>query len=150
MSEMFTHAIVRKPGDNFARGITTSNLGTPRYELMMKQHEDYIKTLRSLGLELIVLDALPDYPDAYFVEDTAVVTPKGKRIQSNVRLPRFVRPFESTPPGLLTAGMYLWWVRIFLSESLSARTEKGLHNSVASLRNMDIPGQRFVWKQAYT
>ena len=75
MSEMFTHAIVRKPGDNFARGITTSNLGTPRYELMMKQHEDYIKTLRSLGLELIVLDALPDYPDAYFVEDTAVVTP---------------------------------------------------------------------------
>jgi len=75
MSEMFTHAIVRKPGDDFAHGITTSNLGPPHYELMMKQHEDYIKTLRSLGLELIVLDTLPDYPDAYFVEDTAVVTP---------------------------------------------------------------------------
>jgi len=76
MPKMFTHAIVRKPGDNFARGITTSNLGTPRYELIMKQHEDYIKTLRSLGLELIVLKPLPDYPDAYFVEDTAVVTPE--------------------------------------------------------------------------
>ena len=75
MSKMFTHAIVRKPGDNFACGITTSNLGPPQYELMMKQHEDYIKTLRSLGLELIVLNPLPDYPDAYFVEDTAVVTP---------------------------------------------------------------------------
>jgi dimethylargininase len=74
-SKMFTHAIVRKPGDNFARGITTSNLGPPHYESMMKQHEDYIKTLRSLGLELIVLNPLPDYPDAYFVEDTAVVTP---------------------------------------------------------------------------
>jgi len=75
MSKMFTHAIVRKPGDDFARGITTSNLGTPRYELIMEQHEAYIEALRSLGLELIVLEALPDYPDAYFVEDTAVVTP---------------------------------------------------------------------------
>jgi len=72
---MFTYAIVRKPGDDFARGITRSNLGTPSYELMIRQHEDYIKTLRSLGLELIVLNPLPDYPDAYFVEDTAVVTP---------------------------------------------------------------------------
>jgi dimethylargininase len=76
MSKMFTYAIVRKPGDDFARGITRSNLGTPSYELMIKQHEDYIKTLRSLGLKLIVLNALPDYPDAYFVEDTAVVTPE--------------------------------------------------------------------------
>ena len=76
MPEMFIHAIVRKPGDDFAHGITTSNLGPPHYELMMKQHEDYIKTLRSLGLELIVLNSLPDYPDAYFVEDTAVITPE--------------------------------------------------------------------------
>jgi len=72
---MFTHAIVRKPGDDFARGITTSNLGTPRYELIMKQHEAYIETLSSIGLELIVLEPLPNYPDAYFVEDAAVVTP---------------------------------------------------------------------------
>jgi dimethylargininase len=75
MSKMFTHAIVRKPGDDFARGITTSNLGTPRYELIMKQHGAYIEALSSLRLEVIVLEALPNYPDAYFVEDTAVVTP---------------------------------------------------------------------------
>lgn len=72
---MFRHAITRKPGDNFAHGITTSNHGASSYELIMKQHEAYGKTLRSLGLELIVLNALPNYPDAYFVEDTAVVTP---------------------------------------------------------------------------
>ena len=75
MTGIFTHAIVRKPGENFARGITTSNLGIPHYEVMMKQHEAYVKTLKFLGLNLIVLDALPEYPDAYFVEDTAVVTP---------------------------------------------------------------------------
>jgi len=75
MSKMFTHAIVRRPGDDFARGSTTSNLGIPRYELIIKQHEAYIKALSAFGLELIVLEPLSNYPDAYFVEDTAVVTP---------------------------------------------------------------------------
>lgn len=73
---MLTHAITRKPGENFVHGLTTSNLGRPNYELIVKQHQAYIETLRSLGLEVFVLDALPDYPDAYFVEDPAVVTPE--------------------------------------------------------------------------
>lgn len=72
---MFTRAITRKPGYNFGHGITTSNFETPSYELILKQHQAYVKTLRALGLDLIVLEALPDYPDAYFVEDVAVVTP---------------------------------------------------------------------------
>ena len=72
---MFTHAITRKPGKNFADGISTSNLGIPYYKLITKQHGAYISTLISLGLEVIVLEAMPEYPDGYFVEDTAVVTP---------------------------------------------------------------------------
>ena len=50
-------------------------MGTPNYELILRQHSAYIETLRSLGLEVIVLDPLLGYPDAYFVEDIAVVTP---------------------------------------------------------------------------
>lgn len=73
---MFTHAITRKPGKNFGDGITTANLRSPSYELIIDQHEVYIATLRSLGMGVIVLDAHPDYPDAYFVEDTAIVTPQ--------------------------------------------------------------------------
>ncbi len=73
---MFTHAIARKPGKNFARGLTTTvSAKPPRYELLLEQHEAYLDALRSCSLEVTVLDALPDYPDAYFVEDTAVVTP---------------------------------------------------------------------------
>ena len=71
---MFTRAIVRKPGPNFNQGLTTSLLGNPSYTLIQKQHRNYIQTLEKLGLEVIVLDPQPDYPDAYFVEDTAVVT----------------------------------------------------------------------------
>ena len=71
---MFTHAIARKPGPNFAQGITTAlNEESTNYEILVSQHEEYLSTLQSLGLEVILLDVLPDHPDAYFVEDTAVV-----------------------------------------------------------------------------
>jgi dimethylargininase len=76
MQAMFKYAITRKPGKTFDRGITTSDLGVPDYELVLKQHAVYIDTLNSIGLDVIELDSLPDYPDAHFVEDTAVVTPE--------------------------------------------------------------------------
>jgi dimethylargininase len=72
---MFTHAIARKPCKNFARGLTTTVNSEPAdYGLMLKQHEAYLETLSAAGLEVIVLDPQPDFPDAHFVEDTAVVT----------------------------------------------------------------------------
>lgn len=71
---MFTKAIVRKPAETFASGITTANLGKPDYNLTLKQHEAYCEALIKCGLELIVLDADPNFPDSCFVEDTAVVT----------------------------------------------------------------------------
>jgi dimethylargininase len=73
---MYTHAITRLPGTNFADGITTSTLGQPRYHLILEQHQAYRQALQALGLGVIVLPAEPDYPDAYFVEDPAIVTPK--------------------------------------------------------------------------
>ncbi len=73
---MFTQAIARKPAKNFAQGLTTTaSAKPPQYKLLLKQHETYIETLKSCGLKVTILDPLPDYPDAYFVEDTAVITP---------------------------------------------------------------------------
>jgi dimethylargininase len=73
---MFTKAIARRPDKNFAQGLTTFvSAEAPQYELLCKQHETYLETLQSCGLEMTVLDPLPGFPDAYFVEDTAVVTP---------------------------------------------------------------------------
>lgn len=71
---MFTRAIVRKPAHTYANGITTSNLGRPDYKVALKQHEAYCQALIKCGLELIILDADPNFPDSCFVEDTAVVT----------------------------------------------------------------------------
>lgn len=72
---MFTRALARKPGPDFAQGLTTSELGRPDLTRMLAQHAAYVAALRELGLEVEVLDALEGHPDAYFVEDVAVVTP---------------------------------------------------------------------------
>ena len=73
---MFTHAITRLPGENFADGLTTANLGRPSYPLILEQHHAYRQALLSLGLDVIVLPSEPAYPDAYFVEDPAIITSK--------------------------------------------------------------------------
>jgi dimethylargininase len=69
-------AICRKPGKNFAQGLTTAKLGTASFELIEAQHQAYIQTFEALGVSVITLEPLEAHPDAYFVEDTAVVTPQ--------------------------------------------------------------------------
>lgn len=73
---MFTHAITRKPGPDFANGLTTAVAGPPDYGLMLAQHSAYVNVLRKLKLMTVELAALPGHPDAYFVEDVAVITPE--------------------------------------------------------------------------
>jgi dimethylargininase len=114
---MFTHAIVRKPGSNFGQGLTTANLGRPDFDLIVRQHEAYVRTLRSIGLEVIVLEAEPDYPDAYFVEDAAVVTPnvavitnpgapsrRGEEKSIEPTLARFRKTVRIVAPGTVEGG----------------------------------------------
>jgi dimethylargininase len=43
---------------------------------MVEQHRTYVERLKSIGLKVIELDDEPEFPDAHFVEDTAVVTPR--------------------------------------------------------------------------
>jgi dimethylargininase len=57
-------------------GITTAGLGKPDYELALEQHRDYLQALESCGLTVTVLDADERYPDAQFVEDTALLLPR--------------------------------------------------------------------------
>ena len=71
---MYTHAIVRRPGTNFAEGITTVNLGKPEYKKALRQHKLYLETLEKCGLKVIVLESDLCYPDGCFVEDTTIIT----------------------------------------------------------------------------
>lgn len=73
---MFTHAITRLPGPDYAQGLTTSPLAAPDVPLTLAQHRAYVECLRSLGLVVEELPPAPGFPDACFVEDTAVVVPE--------------------------------------------------------------------------
>ncbi len=114
---MFTHAITRKPGENFAQGLTSANLGPPSYALILEQHTAYLERLRSLGLEVVVLDPEPDYPDGYFVEDAAIVTPRlavitrpgaasrrGEEITIQPVLARYLPTVQIQAPGTVDGG----------------------------------------------
>lgn len=71
----FNNAIVRKPSKSMIDGISTAMFaeGRPSYERALVQHENYVRALEDLGLDVLVLDALEEYPDSCFVEDPAVL-----------------------------------------------------------------------------
>jgi dimethylargininase len=72
----FTRAICRRPGPDAAAGLTTAGLGPPDQARLRAQHAAYVAALRALGLEVELLPPLPGHPDAWFVEDPAVVVPE--------------------------------------------------------------------------
>ena len=114
---MFTHAITRLPGENFADGLTTAKLGQPDFPLINKQHFAYRQALLTLGLDVLVLPDEPAYPDAYFVEDVAIVTPliavitrpgapsrQGEEISLQPFLEYYRPLFHIQPPGTVDGG----------------------------------------------
>jgi dimethylargininase len=74
---LFTHAIVRTPGNNFDEGLTTVSLGTPSFERVLAQHRHYCQALIECGLAVTTLEADLRFPDSTFVEDTAILTARG-------------------------------------------------------------------------
>ncbi len=74
---MFTHALLRLPGENFAQGLTQSGEGAPDPALALVQHQHYRTALEAAGLALTVLSADPRHADGCFVEDTALLTARG-------------------------------------------------------------------------
>ena len=75
-SYQFTHAVVRKPAKSITKGLRAVDIGSPDYDQMICDHDDYVEALMSAGVEVINLTALNEFPDGQFVEDTALCLPK--------------------------------------------------------------------------
>lgn len=73
----FTRAITRRPASSIAQGLRAEDIGNPSLEGMLKAHAAYVSALRSTGAEVIELEPLEAFPDAQFVEDTALCLPEG-------------------------------------------------------------------------
>lgn len=115
---MFTRAIVRPPGVNFAAGITSATEGGPDLDKALAQHLEYCDALRRCGL--VVHPTSPDdrFPDGTFVEDTAVIADNmavitrpgaASRVGETQGLAALLESFalsihEITAPGTLDGG----------------------------------------------
>ena len=71
----FSNAIARLPAASAVNGLRAQNTGAVDINLMAKQHNDYQEALRLAGVFVLELHALPECPDAQFVEDTALCLP---------------------------------------------------------------------------
>ncbi|MFW9849301.1 MAG: dimethylarginine dimethylaminohydrolase family protein [Candidatus Thorarchaeota archaeon] len=71
---MVTRAIVRPPSRSYCSCISSH----PEHNkldlnIASEQHRNYVEALIQLGIDVIEIPPLDDYPDACFVEDTAVI-----------------------------------------------------------------------------
>ena len=73
----FSRAVTRRPAASIVDGLRAEDTGRPDLQGMLAAHDAYVAALRRTGAEVIVLDPLEAYPDAQFVEDTALCLPQG-------------------------------------------------------------------------
>jgi len=76
-SYRFTDAVVRLPSASVVNGLRAVDRGQPDIRLFRAEHRAYVKALERAGLKVAVLPALEAFPDAVFVEDTALCMPGG-------------------------------------------------------------------------
>lgn len=134
---MFKNVIVKSPGKSYINGLTTSDLGTPNYELLLEQHTAYIEALKACGVEVTHLSESEEYPDSTFVEDAAVLTPEfaiitnpgaksrnGEKEEIESVLKNFYTNFHYiTAPGTLDGGDVLQVDKHFYV-GISERTDR--------------------------
>lgn len=136
------------PGADAADGLTTSALGRPDLSRMLAQHGLYVEALQGLKLDVTVLDPVPGHPDAYFVEDAAVITPALAVVTRPGALPRraeaeaiapvlgwFKRTAPIVAPGTLDGGdVLIVGERVFVG--LTSRTNEA---GIAQLADLLAP-----------
>ncbi|MCP4319359.1 MAG: dimethylarginine dimethylaminohydrolase [Hyphomicrobiales bacterium] len=73
----FGHAITRRPATSIVDGLRAEDIGHPDLEQMLQDHAAYVSTLKSTGATVVELPPLDEFPDAVFIEDTALCLPQG-------------------------------------------------------------------------
>lgn len=143
----FSNAITRLPAASAVNGLRAQNTGAVDINLMTKHHNDYQEALRLAGAFVLELPALPECPDAQFVEDTALCLPglavmmrpwaktrKGEVAPMRGALSQFFDDIVDIVDGFVEAGDIL----ITPSEvlvGLSARTDQAGADQLRSILN---------------
>jgi len=73
----FDQALVRSPASTVTQGLRAVDVGAPSYQGVLGEHAAYIEALRAAGVEVEILEPLPEFPDSLFVEDPALTFTEG-------------------------------------------------------------------------
>ncbi len=77
---LFDKVLVRPPTVDIVRCVSTHPLRhTVNFEKALEQHREYVRVLRDEGVEVVELEPLEGFPDAVFIQDTAVVGLRSRR-----------------------------------------------------------------------
>ena len=158
-SYQFTHAIVRQPAKSIINGLRAVDVGSPDYDQMICDHNDYVEALASAGVKVISLTALDKFPDGQFVEDTALCLPEAAilmRPGAQSRLGEiceiepqlrdlFKAVFAIEQPGHIEGGDIL----VTGKEILVGRSERTDKNGVRQLSEIVIP-LGYVIREVFT
>ena len=158
-SYTFTHAVVRQPAKSIIKGLRAVDIGSPDYDQMICDHDDYVEALMSAGLEVINLTALNEFPDGQFVEDTALCLPKAAilmrpgapsrlgevcEIEPQLR-DLFKAVYEIEKPGHIEGGDIL----VTGKEILVGRSARTNENGVSQLSEIVTP-LGYVMREVFT
>lgn len=136
------------------KGLRSSDLGIPDYDIALKQHDNYIEALRLCGLDTIVMEADERYPDSVFVEDTSLLTPFCAIItrpgaESRRGETESIRPvieeyykavYEITSPGTVDAGDIMMVGSHFFIGSSERTNREGAEQVISFLEIHDLTG----------
>ena len=158
-SYQFTHAIVRQPAKSIIKGLRAVDIGSPDYDQMICDHNDYVEALISAGVKVINLTALDKFPDGQFVEDTALCLPEAVilmrpgapsrlgevcEIEPQLR-DLFKAVYEIEKPGHIEGGDIL----VTGKEILVGRSARTNENGVSQLSEIVTP-LGYVMREVFT
>ena len=158
-SYQFTHAIVRQPAKSIVKGLRAVDIGSPDYDQMICDHNDYVGALVSAGVKVISLTALDTFPDGQFVEDTALCLPEAVilmrpgapsrlgevcEIEPQLR-DLFKAVYEIEKPGHIEGGDIL----VTGKEILVGRSARTNENGVSQLSEIVTP-LGYVMREVFT
>ncbi len=93
----FNRAIVREPARSVVSGLRADDRGDPSYDGVLREQRAYVEALKRIGVDVIVLPALDQYPDSIFVEDPALVFPEAAILLRPGATTRFGEVAEIAP-----------------------------------------------------
>ncbi len=146
----FTHAITRRPGRSVTGGLRAVDTGAPDLAAMLEAHAAYVAALRSTGATVVELEPLEDFPDALFVEDTALCLPEGAVIlrpgapsrlgEAALMEPR-LRPFYPDLARIAGQGSFIEGGDVLMTEAeiLVGRSARTNAEGIAELARLVAP-----------